>query len=352
MKKILILGGGFTASKRLDPKTLQFYKALDGVSATPSPLGCPTCYSSVRAGLRGRNVYSQEQDDGSFKDVLCSDQWHDVTEDDSHNASLVKKPEVARCPECGSDDPVIIVQKWETATRLKNPCRNVFHTQTVGAPQVPERCPACSYNWHATKDYSGSMCKNEWHYRERWNRPDDAAPRSHDVVIQTIDINPDCVPTWCHDLNIFPWPVNDGNCSTPPVFDREQPFYSDSVQYVHAYDEIHAYEILEHLGQQGDFKAFFVCFAELWGALKPGGLLFASCPSWKSIWALGDPGHTRVISAASLVFLLRDQYARQIDGPLATRTAMTDYRAWLVGDWSLVAQRDDGESFRFVLRAK
>ncbi len=41
------------------------------------------------------------------------------------------------------------------------------------------------------------------------------------------------------------------------------------------FDEIHAYEVLEHLAQQGDYEFFFSEFTEYWRILKDGGLFFA-----------------------------------------------------------------------------
>ena len=149
-----------------------------------------------------------------------------------------------------------------------------------------------------------------------------------DEFIDTIDDNPQCNPTFLQDLNETPWMPN-------------------KHIHCHKYDEVHAYEVLEHLGRQGNAYEFFATFAQIWWALKKGGLLFASCPSWKSIWAWGDPSHTRIINAGTLTFLMRDEYKKQLG-----KTAMSDYRNLLVGDWELVRHHDDGESYRFVLRAK
>lgn len=142
-------------------------------------------------------------------------------------------------------------------------------------------------------------------------------------VVWTVDMEREAKPDLVHDLENLPWPI--------PTSD---------------FDEVHAYEILEHFGQQGDFRAFFAHFGELWRVLKPGGRLFASVPCHDSVWTFGDPGHTRVINAGSLVFLCRDQYERQLG-----TNAMSDYRRFLVGDWVIEYQRIIGESFCFVMRA-
>jgi len=112
------------------------------------------------------------------------------------------------------------------------------------------------------------------------------------------------------------------------------------------YDEIHAYEVLEHIGAQGDFRTFFIHFNEFWRILKPGGYLCATVPSWSSVWAWGDPGHTRVINAGTLVFLSQSEYVKQVG-----RTAMSDYRAYYHGDFETVWAAEMGEQFMFILKA-
>jgi len=143
----------------------------------------------------------------------------------------------------------------------------------------------------------------------------------------TLDNNADHAPDFVHDLNVYPWPFED-----------------DSL------DEVHAYEVLEHLGQQGDYRAFFECFAEIYRVLKPGGYLAATCPSYRSMWAWGDPSHTRVITSGTLVFLDQEQYVKQVGV-----TAMSDFRYIWQGDFQAVfvdmQGEQDGEGLSFVLQA-
>lgn len=112
-----------------------------------------------------------------------------------------------------------------------------------------------------------------------------------------LDIDPDCKPDVVHDLNVLPLPFADNS-----------------------FNEIHAPDVLEHTGTQGDWKFFFAQFSELWRILKPGGYLIGSCPKWDSPWLWGDPGHTRSISPQSLIFLDQENYKGVGSGP------MTDYR--------------------------
>lgn len=139
----------------------------------------------------------------------------------------------------------------------------------------------------------------------------------------TIDHDPNCGADIVHDLEQTPWPVES---------DR--------------FDEVHAYEVLEHLGKLGDFHSFFAHFAEIWRVLKHDGLLFGTCPSYKSQWAWGDPSHTRVLTPGTMMFLSQKAYSEQIG-----KTAMTDFRWLWKGDFRPEHLDDDGERFTFLLRA-
>lgn len=112
------------------------------------------------------------------------------------------------------------------------------------------------------------------------------------------------------------------------------------------FDEIHAYEVLEHVGLQGDVKFFFDQFNEFYRILKPDGLLFATVPAWNSVWAFGDPSHTRVISHASLAFLDMSEYHKQVG-----KTAMSDYRSLMNCNFKAEFVKYEGETFQFVLKA-
>lgn len=142
--------------------------------------------------------------------------------------------------------------------------------------------------------------------------------------LTTLDFNGEHRPDVIHDLEVLPLPFSDNS-----------------------FDEIHAYEVLEHTGQQGDWKFFFAQFAEFWRILKPGGFLAASCPSWKSIWAWGDPSHKRVLTSGTLVFLDQEQYREQVG-----KTPMTDYRFIWKADFERYAVQEDDDALIFVLRAR
>lgn len=112
------------------------------------------------------------------------------------------------------------------------------------------------------------------------------------------------------------------------------------------FDEVHGYEVLEHIGQQGDAELLLRQFTDYWRVLKPGGHLCATCPSWASLWAWGDPSHTRIISSGTLVFLNQAEYTKQIG-----RTPMSDFRHIYKADFEPVHIEENEHNLRFVLRA-
>ena len=141
--------------------------------------------------------------------------------------------------------------------------------------------------------------------------------------LTTLDVNQLCNPDVIWDLCKFPYPFEDN-----------------------AFDEIHAYEVLEHTGQQGDYKFFFDQFSEFWRILKPNGLIAASVPKWDTIWAWGDPSHTRVINDGTLVFLSQKQYKKQLG-----RTAMSDFTDCYKADFDIEDSEYKNDFFYFILKA-
>jgi len=152
--------------------------------------------------------------------------------------------------------------------------------------------------------------------------------------LRTVDYLEAHKPDVVWNLNDVPWPFEDDT-----------------------FEEVHAYELLEHLGSLGDDRAFFAHFYEIWRILKPLGNLCATVPGWNDRWAFGDPGHRRVISAESLVFLDQAEYGKQVDDP-ERRTAMSDYRNLWKGDFIRVGQQSRLDpvtgytTFIFVLEAQ
>jgi hypothetical protein len=157
-------------------------------------------------------------------------------------------------------------------------------------------------------------CGTAWDvsYAENWEIPRD---------ITRLDMNPEVNPDVLFEIGVE-W----------------LPFSGD------VFDEIHAYEVLEHVGRQGDWRRFFWEFEDYWRVLKPGGLLVATCPTYNSMWAWGDPGHTRVLTSGTLSFLDQSMYGRP---------PMTDYRQWYRGNFKAIMVDENLETgqFKFALKA-
>jgi SAM-dependent methyltransferase len=117
------------------------------------------------------------------------------------------------------------------------------------------------------------------------------------------------------------------------------PFPDNSV------DEIHAYEVLEHCGNQGDYKFFFNQFSDFWRVLKNGGVILGTVPLPTSVWAWGDPSHTRVIPKESFIFLRQPEYAQ------VGITAMSDFRSIYKADFDIVHLHENGDILEFGLKA-
>lgn len=145
--------------------------------------------------------------------------------------------------------------------------------------------------------------------------------RSDWTGLVAIDIEPRHKPDLVHDIN-------------DPL-----PFADSSV------DEIHAYEVLEHCGRQGDYKFFFAQWNDFWRVLKPGGMFFGTVPTPSSPWAWGDPSHTRVIPKESFVFLSQPNYAQ------VGVTPMSDFRSLYRGDFDVAHLHEHEHVLEFALRA-
>ncbi len=138
----------------------------------------------------------------------------------------------------------------------------------------------------------------------------------------TLDINADHAPDVVHDL-----------CDLPLPFERE------------TFDEIHAYEVLEHVGAQGDYRFFFKQWEDFWRILKAGGQFYGSVPLPTSPWAWGDPSHTRVLPKECLCFLDQDAYSQVGESP------MSDFRYIYKADFKQRYIKETEHHLFFILEA-
>lgn len=155
----------------------------------------------------------------------------------------------------------------------------------------------------------------------------------------TLDRNPKCEPDIICDLNETQWVG--ASIKKSHFFENNWRFKSD------IFDEVHAYEVLEHLGQQGDAPAFFATFSNIHRILRSNGVLFATVPSRYSAWLWGDPSHRRVICAESLAFLSQDVIAEN----RKRGSAMSDFSDLWTRDFKIVSAQDNRERFMFCLQA-
>lgn len=110
------------------------------------------------------------------------------------------------------------------------------------------------------------------------------------------------------------------------------------------FDEIGAYNCMEHWGRQGDWRGWFFEMGEYHRILKPGGTMGILVPLRED--ALADPGHTRFFQANYFGFLSQTFYERND----ALKSCYTDYRwAWKL-DFDVVHLQDHGHHLSVVLR--
>ena len=123
--------------------------------------------------------------------------------------------------------------------------------------------------------------------------------------VTRLDLNPDHKPDVVWDLRVHPLPFKDEE-----------------------FEEIHCYEVLEHLAYQGDYEFFFKEFTEYARILKPNGRFFGSVPN--GAWTWGDPSHKRAIQKETLTFLDQSNYTQ------VGETAMSDFRGIYKADMRLI----------------
>lgn len=130
----------------------------------------------------------------------------------------------------------------------------------------------------------------------------------------TVDMSPEVGATHCIELGTAPLPFPD-----------------------EWFDEIHAYDSLEHWGKQGDWRGWFDEFADYWRVLKPGGVFCAIVPVGSDWFA--DPGHVRFITQNH--FLMMDRQI--VQARLDEGKSITDYRWYWKRDFAVAHSEFVGE---------
>lgn len=177
------------------------------------------------------------------------------------------------------------------------------------------------------------------HKRDKRMFPDPTRPAWENLV--TLDSNADCKPDVIGDLESW------GKTVAPVAWKDSGPLGGTTYAWpLGEVDEIHAYEVLEHLGRQGDYAHFFRFFTFVWHLLNNGGYFCATVPTRYSPWLWGDPGHRRAILQETLIFLNQPEYTRQCGV-----TSMSDYRFCYKADFDIVSSHDDRTTHAFILRA-
>lgn len=142
--------------------------------------------------------------------------------------------------------------------------------------------------------------------------------RGNNDTILRVDHNPLCKPDFIMDLNDL---------------ERGVSFFWGPTSF----DEVHAYEVWEHLGSQGDSRGFFTGLNTVSDMLVEDGLFILSLPMHDSIWALGDPDHKRIIPTVAWSFLVEEFYDQ------LGKTAASDFRSLIKRFWKIEKMQALGE---------
>lgn len=145
--------------------------------------------------------------------------------------------------------------------------------------------------------------------------------------LTTIDMDPSSNPDIVMDLGVVP----NGD---------SLPFSND------VFDEIHAYDILEHIGSIGDWRGFFNEFGEYHRVLKSGGLFHILVPIGED--AFVDPGHARFFHQNHFFFLSQTFYKNQD----CSSTTRTDYRWYWKKDFKIEHMENIGDHHLAVILRK
>jgi predicted SAM-dependent methyltransferase len=133
------------------------------------------------------------------------------------------------------------------------------------------------------------------------------------------------------------------NCGADVIWDLEHrplPFEDET------FDELAAYDVLEHIGKTGDWRGFFDEFAEYHRILKPLGTFGIVVPVGKDAFA--DPGHTRFFGPTWFAFLSQSGVKTNLE----MGTNITDYRWYWKKDFNVIYLQEIGDHHFAVILQK
>lgn len=148
--------------------------------------------------------------------------------------------------------------------------------------------------------------------------------------LTTMDMNPDCNPDIVIDM-AAQYDAVPGRFYLP---------FQDAT-----FDELGAFDTLEHWGAQGDWKAWFGEMAEYHRIMKPGATFGIIVPIGQD--AIADPGHTRFFHQNHFGFLSQAFY-KENEGK---GTSFTDYRWYWKLDFEILhLQKVEDHHLTVILR--
>ena len=145
--------------------------------------------------------------------------------------------------------------------------------------------------------------------------------------LTTVDMNPNCGADLVFDMDRIPLSQHPDDCCSA----IRLPFDDNT------FDEIGAYNCMEHWGRQGDWRGWFVEMAEYHRILKPGGLMSILVPIGPD--ALADPGHTRFFQQNYFGFLSQTFYTQN----KLLGSCFTDYRWFWKLNFDVLYMQEHGE---------
>jgi hypothetical protein len=148
-------------------------------------------------------------------------------------------------------------------------------------------------------------------------------------------------PDWIGELTTMDM---DKNCNPSIAWDFNKSHFMPFDD--NTFDELAAYDSLEHWCKQGDWKGYFDEFSEYHRILKPGGEFGIIVPIGQDAFA--DPGHVRFFHKNHFGFLNQQFY----EDNLKAGNPVTDYRWYYKKDFEIIFMEQYGDHHLAVVLRK